>query len=729
MGNYSTRELKQVFAQLDTDGTGKLSLSQLLKIKELPGIKGPITHSPSLFFEYDSSGEGSINFDEFCHLIKDLQKNEERLEKELKHRKGKSTPRESSDTGCSSENDSAMEAYKRSPRRDSSPHPLGVHLGRFFRGRERVSTDAGGQCWETLNKETIEMMKGSIRRGDSVPSFVGTAPPVSVHPKPLGESTPLQPDLMLENARAKIAKALQNSGGRNKYMNWLYRLADVDHSGHISQEELHTFLNAISEDGIQLNRLVYGDDGGAPNSEEAKKLLARRLMEEFDTGKTGFLTKDEFMVLADLVIECYGFDDKYGKRREKMVVGDYELRWKLGVGSYSTVYMGVNKHTKEEVAVKIIKKGKCSELSRIDVEIQAMLMLDHPHVVKLHSVFENADNIYFIMDLCGGGNLSDYVSIKPLSEDLARYYMKELVDALRYCHSQGVCHRDLKIENLLLDDDGELKITDFGQAGIFSEGWDIFSTTLVGSLMHISPEQVAGLPYSGEKIDAWALGVVIYRLICQEPPFYDTVLPVMIEKIKSCIYTIPEFVSPECRDLLLRILQADPADRMPLDQIANHPWFLGKHHLPSLLEFEKKLPLRTKPLECIVKKALDIGKKLGVVMVPTAVAPCKLYRCFMPKKELKFSVNINQDNNCLECKLQSGHTSFFWEISEALAINLEKLVGTWEDTKEADVDAEADVSDSDDEDRRSLKYTPKKKAESHRRKPDNQKYCANSRKE
>jgi serine/threonine protein kinase len=96
-----------------------------------------------------------------------------------------------------------------------------------------------------------------------------------------------------------------------------------------------------------------------------------------------------------------------------------------------------------------------------------------------------------------------------LSESATRFYFKQLVEGVGYCHSQGVCHRDLKLENLLLDDDGNLKITDFGHAGIFQEGWDMFSTSAVGSLAHLSPEQIRGNWYSGEKIDIWSIGIIL----------------------------------------------------------------------------------------------------------------------------------------------------------------------------------------------------------------------------
>lgn len=180
------------------------------------------------------------------------------------------------------------------------------------------------------------------------------------------------------------------------------------------------------------------------------------------------------------------------------------------------------------------------------------MMLDHPSIVKLHEVLENEEYVFFVMELCGGGSLSNYVEMKPLSERLARYYMPQLIKGLKYCHNkvishllftidslldsqrdhvdwksiQGVCHRDLKLENLLIDNNGHLKISDFGHAGIYREGWDLFNTRLVGSLYHLSPEQVQGQCYSGEKIDIWAVGVILY---------VDSLTPIFLPSSSSSI--------------------------------------------------------------------------------------------------------------------------------------------------------------------------------------------------
>lgn len=194
---------------------------------------------------------------------------------------------------------------------------------------------------------------------------------------------------------------------------------------------------------------------------------------------------------------------------EHDMLKNYVLGRKLGVGASGVVRLAVHRDSHARKAVKIIHRGDVTDMSRLDTEIKAMLLLRHPRVVQLDEVLEDPERIYFVMELCGGGSLADIVAEKPLDERLARFYFAELVEGVAYCHAQGVCHRDLKLENLLCDNLGHLKITDFGHAGIFQKGWDIFQTGLVGTLWHLAPEQIAGQAYSGERVDVWAMGVAL----------------------------------------------------------------------------------------------------------------------------------------------------------------------------------------------------------------------------
>lgn len=256
----------------------------------------------------------------------------------------------------------------------------------------------------------------------------------------------------------------------------------------------------------------------------------------------------------------------------------------LGEGSYGIVREGTYLSDGRKCAVKTMKRGTVSDMSKMDVEIQAMMLLKHPNVVRLLDVLEDDTFIYLVMELCGGGSLYQYIKDRPFDEELARFYFSQLIEGLSYCHEMGVCHRDLRLENLLLDNDGLLKITDFGQARIFKKGWDIFTTQLVGSLYHLSPEQINGKIYSGEKIDIWSAGIILYSFLTSHLPFCSSDIMEMFEDIKAGRYTYPAdvAVSDEAKDLISCMIEVDPDKRIPVNVIRDHPWMQGPKRAPRL---------------------------------------------------------------------------------------------------------------------------------------------------
>ena len=240
-----------------------------------------------------------------------------------------------------------------------------------------------------------------------------------------------------------------------------------------------------------------------------------------------------------------------------------------------------------------------------------MLMLKHPNVVQLEEVLEGPDNVYFVMELCGGGSIAEYVAVHPLSEELARHYFYQLLQAVDYCHHQGVVHRDLKLENLLLDNEGIVHVSDFGQAGIFPQGWDMFSTA-VGSLYHLSPEQVNGECYSGEKTDAWAMGVALYRMLVGQPPFFSSDINQLLEDIRLARYEVPDTLSRPAQDIIRTILQLNPKDRPALAELLKHPWLANRiPQNPSIMVHA----LRTKRSEMDPPALATTLRTLDVVVV------------------------------------------------------------------------------------------------------------------
>jgi serine/threonine protein kinase len=234
----------------------------------------------------------------------------------------------------------------------------------------------------------------------------------------------------------------------------------------------------------------------------------------------------------------------------------------------------------DDRAIKIIKRGNIASLSRIDREVEAMVLLDHPTVVTCWEVLETESNICLVVEYCAGGHIGDYISpTRPMTESAARFYFTQLIDGLSYCHEHCVCHRDLRIENLMLDNKGDLKITDFGHAGIFQQGWDVFSTMMVGSVSHLAPEQVLGTVYSGEKIDMWSVGVILYLMVTGTAPFRGDTVEDLLDNIKLAKWEPIEDqgkqVSPDCLEIMEQTLRVDYKERPGCQQIKVMPFMKG----------------------------------------------------------------------------------------------------------------------------------------------------------
>ncbi|KAE8773679.1 CBL-interacting protein kinase 29 [Hordeum vulgare] len=168
-----------------------------------------------------------------------------------------------------------------------------------------------------------------------------------------------------------------------------------------------------------------------------------------------------------------------------------------------------------------------------------------------------------LIDVLGGELFSLVDSDGRMTEDLARHYFRQLVSAVRYCHSRGVYHRDIKPENLLLDGEGELKVADFGLGAI----------ALCGTPAYVAPEILSKQGHHPAKVDIWSCGVVLFVLAAGYLPFNDTSLINMYRKIYAGRFRCPNWFSPALRHLLRRILDPNPATRIDTDGIMEHPWF------------------------------------------------------------------------------------------------------------------------------------------------------------
>ncbi|OWF35294.1 NUAK family SNF1-like kinase 1 [Mizuhopecten yessoensis] len=256
----------------------------------------------------------------------------------------------------------------------------------------------------------------------------------------------------------------------------------------------------------------------------------------------------------------------------------FELIKTLGEGSYGKVKLAIEKSTKEQVAIKYIKKGKINDdtdLTRLRREIRILSSLNHPNIVNVREVFENKDRIILVMDCATSGELYDYINNRSqLAEADARRIFRQIVSAVHCCHQNGIVHRDLKLENIVLDHDGNVKIADFGLSNYFSQ--NKLLSTYCGSPLYASPEIVNGNPYHGPEVDCWSLGVVLYTLVYGAMPFDSSDFKVLRKQISNGDYYEPTNAA-ECAGLIRHLLTVNPAKRAGVTDILNH-WWVNLHH-------------------------------------------------------------------------------------------------------------------------------------------------------
>lgn len=249
---------------------------------------------------------------------------------------------------------------------------------------------------------------------------------------------------------------------------------------------------------------------------------------------------------------------------------------KLGKGTYGKVQLAINKETGQEVAIKTIKKTKIEneqDLQRVRREIQIMSSIEHPHIIHIYEVFENKDKIVLVMQYAPGGELYEHVSQSKVLNDLeARRIFRQIATAIYYCHKNKICHRDLKLENILLDEKNNAKLADFGLSNVFDKSYQL--KTFCGSPLYASPEIVQGSPYEGPEVDCWSLGVLLYTLVYGAMPFDGSNFKKLVKQISEASYFEPKqksLASPLIRQLLC----ADPTKRATIIDICRDPWVNG----------------------------------------------------------------------------------------------------------------------------------------------------------
>ncbi|PBP16947.1 Protein kinase-like (PK-like) [Diplocarpon rosae] len=320
-------------------------------------------------------------------------------------------------------------------------------------------------------------------------------------------------------------------------------------------------------------------------------------------------------------------DHSTSKREKSSKFGDYYLGNTLGEGEFGKVKMGWKQEGGVQVAVKLIRRDSVgtnpTRLAKIYREIAILREISHPNIVRLHEMVETEKQIGIILEYASGGELFDYIlNHRYLKDNAARRLFAQLVSGVGYLHKKGIVHRDLKLENLLLDRNRNIIVTDFGFANTFNPDDELgeeieynlasrdyvkrmeldkvlpgghrrgdLMQTSCGSPCYAAPELVVSDSlYTGRKVDVWSCGVILYAMLAGYLPFDDDPanpegdnINLLYKYIVSTPLTFPEYVTPHARDLLRRILVPDPRKRADLFEVARHSWLSEYSHVVGFI--------------------------------------------------------------------------------------------------------------------------------------------------
>lgn len=259
----------------------------------------------------------------------------------------------------------------------------------------------------------------------------------------------------------------------------------------------------------------------------------------------------------------------------KWTVDDFEIGKKLGKGKFGRVYCAKERKSGFVCALKVmsieeITSYKVEKQFVREVEIQANLR--HVNCLRLYGWFYDDKNVYLILEYASKGELYQALKAsKRLDEPTASFYIFQVASALAYLHRKHIIHRDLKPENILINSNNQVKLSDFG--------WSVYAaldtrrTTMCGTLDYLPPEMIEAKNHN-EKVDVWALGVLLYELLVGRPPFEEEHSSTTYRRIVKVDLKVPHYVSAEAADLIRRLLRYDPAKRLPLEDLVKHPWIV-----------------------------------------------------------------------------------------------------------------------------------------------------------
>ena len=270
------------------------------------------------------------------------------------------------------------------------------------------------------------------------------------------------------------------------------------------------------------------------------------------------------------------------KPLKKFRIGDFELKKVLGKGSFGKVMLAKLKGTSDcYFAIKALRKDVVLEDDDVECTLIEKRVLalgcTHPFLTNLHCTFQTKDKLFFVMEYLKGGDLMFHIQeVGRFEAERARFYAAEIVCGLQFLHKNGILYRDLKLDNIMLDKEGHVKIADFGMCKENIRG-DAKAMTFCGTPDYIAPEILKGLRYN-QSVDWWSFGVLVYEMLIGQSPFHGSDEDELFVAICNDVPQVPRWVGREAQDLLSLLLHREPAERLgmpgcPAGPIRCHAFF------------------------------------------------------------------------------------------------------------------------------------------------------------
>eukprot|EP00467_Chlorarachnion_reptans_P020355 CAMPEP_0114520898 /NCGR_PEP_ID=MMETSP0109-20121206/19879_1 /TAXON_ID=29199 /ORGANISM="Chlorarachnion reptans, Strain CCCM449" /LENGTH=361 /DNA_ID=CAMNT_0001701929 /DNA_START=159 /DNA_END=1244 /DNA_ORIENTATION=+ len=278
---------------------------------------------------------------------------------------------------------------------------------------------------------------------------------------------------------------------------------------------------------------------------------------------------------------------------EKLALDSFDLLRVIGKGSFGKVYQVKYKKTGKIYALKVLKKthlAKRKQIGHTKTERKVLENIEHPFIVSLRYAFQTEHRLYMVLDFFTGGELFYHLKHGGRFDlERGRFYCAELVCALQCLHENDVIYRDLKPENVLLDNEGHIRLTDFGLSKDSLKG-NTLTHTFCGTPEYLAPEVVQGKPYN-KTVDWWSLGTMTYEMVCGLPPFYSTNVHKMYTKIIMAKLKFPEHLPDSAVDFFAGLLDRDPTKRLGV----NGGEEVKKHSFFKSIDFKKLLKKEIEP--------------------------------------------------------------------------------------------------------------------------------------